>query len=190
MVSKNIAHYAALAGTAPWTLDGEFPPLEALRIGDLPILSPAEKVKKVVEAKTKARENFIVLSGQPRMMAAMEYDSEHAPFSNNATQLEEIGISIPSIEEIKDMSDDTASACLTIVICNLASLGIFFVGTDHMTDRAMLSLLCEKILVEKIRDIPPSPDMTEFLDLSNCEADREPVSRTLPHPYRPIPVEA
>jgi hypothetical protein len=190
--------YAESTGTAPWTIGGEFPTLDSLKVEDCDVFPNPSKVAKTLKAKTKIREDAIRAlqhrnkrsgQGEDRILAAITYDSEIAPLTTNRKQLEDIGIFVPSLAEVDTMPDATVSCVLRIIVCNMASLGIFFCGTDHLTDRAMLLLLCEKVLIEEIRDIPPTPDMTEFIDLTPCKGDRDPILRKLPAPYRPSPLE-
>jgi hypothetical protein len=97
-----------------------------------------------------------------RYMAAIEWDSNHAPKSTNLKQLAEIGIH--PIAEVA-LSDEDINAALSIVIDGLAALGIYLTGTDHLSDRTLYRVLTTKVLHDEIRDIPPNDDMSEFIDL-------------------------
>jgi hypothetical protein len=161
---------ATLAPPMFLTTDGA-PALERHR----PALAESE-VQRIFEEKRAIRESRIAAlvaaaekSGRPaeRIVAAIIYDSEHAPHSTNRAQLAEIGVACPS-GDLAALSDAEAAAALWRVIYGLAYLGIFLCGTDHLSDRAMLRLLCSRILEETIRDVPPSRDMSEFIDLTPC----------------------
>jgi hypothetical protein len=54
---------------------------------------------------------------------------------------------------------------LWCVIYGLARLGIFLTGTDRLDDRALLAKLSTRILDDEVGDIPPSADMSEFIDV-------------------------
>jgi hypothetical protein len=140
----------------------------------------ADAVQAVFARKRAARENEIARllaeakeAGRPaeRIVAAIVYDSEHAPRSTNRRQLAEIGVACPPPGPI-GLSDRDTAAALWRVIYGLAHLGIFITGTDHLDDRTLLRILCSRILEEEIRDVPPSRDMSEFIDLTPCRADR------------------
>ena len=48
---------------------------------------------------------------------------------------------------------------------------MFLSGTDHLGDRTLLNMLCTRIIEEQVRDVPPSRDMSEFVDLTACRPD-------------------
>ncbi|MEY3142501.1 MAG: hypothetical protein RLY21_994, partial [Planctomycetota bacterium] len=136
-------------------------------------------VQAVFAHKRAAREKHIAKivadaekSGRPaeRIVAAIIYDSEQAPYSTNRRQLAEIGVACPPPGPLA-LTDADAAATLWRVIYGLAHLGIFLTGTNHLDDRALLHILCTRILEEEIRDVPPSRDMSEFIDLTPCRAD-------------------
>lgn len=139
----------------------------------------ADAVQAVFARKRAAREDRIAKlvaeakkAGRPaeRIIAAILHDSEHAPHSTNRRQLAEIGVECPPPGTIS-LSDRDAAGALWRVIYGLAHLGIYLTGTDHLDDRALLRILCSRILEEEIRDVPPSRDMSEFIDLTPCRAD-------------------
>mgnify|MGYP003352929752 CR=1 FL=1 len=126
------------------------------------IMDKAKKNKKPIE----------------RFVAAIMHDTENAPFSTNAKQLEEIGIHIPSADLIDswsngcpEINDAAITGKLWQVIYGLASLGIFLTGTDYADDRALLKYLIRLPLADEIRDLPASPDMNEFIDLFKLAAE-------------------
>jgi hypothetical protein len=104
--------------------------------------------------------------------------------------LKEIAVIIPKKLKVNDLSDIDCTSKLWQVIYGLAHLGIYFSGTDNLSDRGMLSLLQSRILDEEVNDIVPSPDMSEFIDLSPCPVSDSPVDRDqyLPRPVRPAAV--
>lgn len=143
-----------------------------------PSLAP-DAVQAVFARKRAAREERIAKlvdeakkAGRPaeRIIAAILHDSEHAPHSTNRRQLAEIGVECPPPGAIA-LSDRDAAGALWRVIYGLAHLGIYLTGTDHLDDRALLRILCSRILEEEIRDVPPSRDMSEFIDLTPCRAE-------------------
>ena len=132
---------------------------------------------KIIEKKRDARKEGIAkileknkAEGKPAlgMLASILYDSEKAPLSTNRKQLAELGVQVPKSVEFLD--DEQVTRVLWSVINSLALLGIYFVGTNHLTDRDMLGLLLSRILEEEIRDVPPNPDMSEFVDLAPCKS--------------------
>ena len=128
------------------------------------------------DAKRRAREAKIAelvadaeRNGRPseRIIAAIMHDSEHAPHSTNRRQLAEIGVACPPPGAI-ELGAAEAHEALWRVIYGLAFLGIFLSSTDHLDDRSLLRILASRILDESIRDVPPSADMSEFIDLGPC----------------------
>lgn len=117
-----------------------------------------EGIRRVIEdarAKGQAIERFV---------AAISYDTELAPRTTNRRQLLELGIEVPPVQEIP--ADDAAvHRMLWTIVYGLARLGIFLTGTDALDDRTLLERLCGRILVDDVSDIPPSADMSEFIDL-------------------------
>ena len=98
-----------------------------------------------------------------RFIAAIEWDSQHAPTSTNLKQLAEVGIHPPAADALGD--EDLPSA-LGILIDGLAALGVYLSGTDHLSDRKLYVVLTTKVLLDEIRDVPPNDDMSEFIDMS------------------------
>jgi hypothetical protein len=105
--------------------------------------------------------------GRPseRIVAAIVYDSEHAPWTTNRKQLSEIGIEVPPPEAL---SDEDIALALKMLIDGLALLGIYLSGTDHLGDRDLYTQLSTKVIEEAVRDVPPNQDMSEFIDMSAC----------------------
>lgn len=149
-----------------------------------PELAEAE-VQSVFARKRALREERIARivadaerEGRPseRIVAAIIHDSEHAPESTNRAQLEEIGVrclpgGMQGVASLASLEDTEVHRRLWRLIYGLAYLGIFLSGTDHLDDRSLLSLLVGKIIDERIRDVPPSRDMSEFIDVSPCRAE-------------------
>jgi len=146
---------------------------------------PESEVQSVFARKRALREERIARivadaerEGRPseRIVAAIIHDSEQAPESTNRAQLEEIGVRCPpgglqGVASLAALGDAEVHRRLCNVIYGLAYLGIYLSGTDHLDDRALLSLLAGKIIDERIRDVPPSSDMSEFIDVSPCRAE-------------------
>jgi hypothetical protein len=100
-----------------------------------------------------------------RYVAAIKYDSDLAPRTTNRRQLLELGIDAPAANAIPK-SDIEVHRALWSVIYGLARLGIYLTATGGLSDRALLIKLCSAILDEEVRDIPPSADMSEFIDVA------------------------
>lgn len=115
-----------------------------------------------------------------RFIAAIEWDSVHAPKSTNLRQLAEIGIHPPAADAL---GDEDLPAALTLVIDGLAALGVYLSGTDHLADRKLYSVLTTKVLLDEIRDIPPNDDMSEFIDMSAIQPDTVKGRRKQSAPY-------
>lgn len=172
------------AAGAPSIDDGLAPPMFVIASGAPPLEAhrPAiddATVQAVFAQKRAAREERIAKivaeakeAGRPaeRIVAAIIHDSEQAPYSTNRRQLAEIGVACPPSGPFALAEADVTSA-LWRVIYGLAHLGIYLTGTNHLDDRALLRILCTRILEEEIRDVPPSRDMSEFIDLTPCRAE-------------------
>ena len=133
-----------------------------------------EEIAVLFARKTERREQAIQRimeaaqsKGTPieRFVAAIQYDGELAPKTTNRRQLLELGIEVPTADAMPKSDAEVRHALWTIVY-GLARLGIFLTGTDRLDDRALLLKLCTRILEDPVADIPPSADMSEFID---CE---------------------
>ena len=102
-----------------------------------------------------------------RMYWTLIYDFEHAPMTTNLTQLKEIGIE-PTTSE--SLSDDEVVQALEVIITGLATLSIYLLNTNHLTDRGLYERLVTGILVEPVRDLPPNAGVEEFIDLQGGTA--------------------
>lgn len=127
-----------------------------------------EMAAEIFAAKTARREEWIANyleanPGHERLMAAIQYDSEHTPLATNKDQLESMNIMVPSSAMIGKRTDEWCTAKLWNIIYGLARLGIFLTDTNNMTDRQLLVNLCDVVLLEEIPDIPPTQDMSEFI---------------------------
>lgn len=156
----------------------------------LPIERSPEFLASVFYPKNKVREEWITREQAARncerFIVAMEYDMNHAPQTTNAKQLEEINVILPTLDMIAKMKDGDIPTWLWDIIYGLARLGIFLTNTNGMSDRDLLIHLCSKVLQDKVSDIPPTPDMNEFLDMmsfSDGFVDRD---RILPRPDRSL----
>lgn len=179
--SETIAKYAV---GNPYIVNPDAPVPPALN---------ADLLRSVFGVKNTIREAWITNAMSTRNCqrfdAAIEYDMNHAPKSTNAKQLREIGIDIPSSDWIRDETDQEIHLVLWQIIYGLATLGVYFTNTNGLTDRDMLNRLCTSVLQDKIADIPPTPDMNEFIDLNGFVkvVDRD---HLLPTPIRtqaPLP---
>lgn len=131
------------------------------------------------DAKRAAREQRIATlvaeaeregRSSERIVAAIIHDSEVAPMSTNRRQLAEIGVECPAPGQVT-LSDAESHEALWRIVYGLAFLGIYLSSTDHLDDRALLRILASRILDESIRDVPPSADMSEFIDLGPCRPE-------------------
>jgi len=124
-------------------------------------------------------------SAVERFVAAIQYDSELAPKTTNRRQLLELGIDVPAGDALPADAAETMRVLWTIIY-GLARLGIFLTGTDSYDDRALLEKLCTRVLLDEISDIPPSGDLSEFIDLTPPPADeRDPDGLMGPFEYEP-----
>lgn len=118
-------------------------------------------------------------AGGERFAAAIAHDMELDLSTTNRQQLMEIGIELPPIGGAPSSSDEVHQL-LWRVIYGLARLGIFLVDTEHLDDRALVTLLLDRILNDSVPDIPPNDDMTEFIGLCDPStmgaASAQPVS--------------
>jgi hypothetical protein len=154
---------------------------------------------KVIEKKRSKRTAMIdelvaeeKAKGRPaeRIVAAIIYDAEKAPRSTNRKQLAELGVELP--KDATCLTNEEVHLFLWRVINGLALLGIYLVGTNHLSDRNLLGLLLTSIIDEQIRDIPPNPDVSEFIDLTPCKTSSEDLAVSFrdsltPRPNRPLP---
>lgn len=139
-----------------------------------PFARDYDRYLSVFAAKNEAREAWIAAHMKKRkndgevserFFSAIIYDTELAPITTNLNQLAQIGISIPPANIIESLDEDDVHMLLWDTIYGLATLGVFLVGTSGMDDRTLLLRLRNKVLLDEVRDIPPTPDMTEFINL-------------------------
>lgn len=139
-----------------------------------PFARDYDRYLSVFAAKNKAREEWIAADMEKkknngevseRFFSAIVYDTELAPITTNLNQLAQIGISIPPANIIESLDEDDVHMLLWDTIYGLATLGVFLVGTAGMDDRTLLLHLRNRVLLDEIRDIPPTPDMNEFINL-------------------------
>jgi|GEM_PF-4253493 len=100
-----------------------------------------------------------------RMYWTLIHDFEHAPMTTNLQQLAEIGI---TVQPTASLTDDELGPALETVITQLARLGVYLINTNHLSDQALYEQLVSAILIEPIRDLPPTTDVVEWIDLTAC----------------------
>lgn len=136
-----------------------------------------DRYLSVFAAKNEAREAWIAADMErrknngevsERFFSAIVYDTELAPITTNLNQLAQMGISIPPAYIIESLDEDDVHMLLWDTIYGLATLGVFLVGTSGMDDRTLLLHLRNRVLLDEIRDVPPTPDMNEFINL-DCQ---------------------
>lgn len=166
-VDADLAPPMFLVAPGAPTLEQHRPTLDEARVQAVFAHKRAAREERIAAIVAEAKK-----AGKPaeRIVAAIVHDSEQAPHSTNRRQLAEIGVACPPPGPIT-LTDAEAAATLWRVIYGLAHLGIFLTGTNHLDDRMLLRILCTRILEEEIRDVPPSRDMSEFIDLTPCRAD-------------------
>ena len=126
-----------------------------------------ERRIQAAKSSDKSREKSgdkLSAAGGERFAAAIAHDMELDLSTTNRQQLMEIGIELPPIGGAPSSSDEVHQL-LWRVIYGLARLGIFLVDTEHLDDRALVTLLLDRILNDSVPDIPPNDDMTEFIGL-------------------------
>ncbi len=124
-----------------------------------------------------------------RLYHTLIFDFEHAPMTTNLQQLAEIGI---TVQPTASLSDDEVGPALEKIINGLAQLGVFLTSSNHLNNKALYERLLTGILPEPIRDLPPSTDVVEWIDLNGCEGAEGPVCnrdaglpRPVNHPLLP-----
>ncbi|MCE2881989.1 MAG: hypothetical protein LW636_06495 [Planctomycetaceae bacterium] len=118
-----------------------------------------------------------------RFVAMMRYDFELAPLTTNRRQLEEIGVALDS-GLWKSGADAEVRLSLWRIVYGLERLGIYLVHTDHLSDRRMLFILLERVLVEQVRDVVGSGDFSEYIDLGASD-EHEPDGLEGPFEHHP-----
>ena len=127
-------------------------------------------------------------TGQPtdHLYWTLQYDFELAPMTTNLQQLKEVGVSMPREE---GLCDRDVQQNLWEVIETLADLGVYLLHTDHLSDRELYRMLEQEVLRDKVRDLPPSQGVIEFVDLGiRAEGVTQAVvqrDRFLPKPEQP-----
>jgi hypothetical protein len=129
-----------------------------------------------------AREQKIgeIMSGMPeaiRVVAAIKHDAEFAPMMTQGEVLRRLGLLPEGDVDISSETDDEVSYRLRKIIEGLAFINSFLEGTDKATERELLDWLQSKVLREEVRFVPPSPDMSERIDLSGCFKGRKKAER-------------
>ena len=143
-----------------------------IMLNDAPQPKPAIDLEAVFAPKRAAREAGILKRMEAeqakgnaidRIEAAMWWDANKAPMTTNLRQLAEIGVTLPAPE---DTSDAELPGLLRRIFDGLALWGTYFTRTNHLSDRELYERLMNNVLSEDVRDIPPSPEMIEFIDLN------------------------
>lgn len=124
-----------------------------------------------LNARAEEREariaEIVSAKGCERILAAIMYDSEFAPKRTQGDILDTLGIVGKGITPAS-ATDAEVDDRLARIVCGLALLHTYLSGTDHLTNRHLLNRLETSVLTEEINFIPPTPDMSEYVDLSTC----------------------
>jgi hypothetical protein len=136
-------------------------------------------IQSALKAKAAKRNAAIAeipagLSAMDHVKALLKVDFNGAT-STNAQQLWDLGVFIPTVEAIDEVNEDDTPVCsdsviyiqLWAVIYGLATLGIYLVNTNHLTNRQLLRRLITGPLADEIPDIVPNNDCMEFLDFNS-----------------------
>ena len=97
-------------------------------------------------------------------------DFEKAPRTCHLLKLQEMGLDLPDPAEIADAE---IAGKLRAIFETLATINVFFVSTDHLSDRELYTHLLEDSLREETVDMPPEAGFNCTYDLvsSGSEAD-------------------
>jgi hypothetical protein len=90
------------------------------------------------------------------------YDLEMAPMTSNLKQLTDLGLAVPSPDNLDERE---LHEKLWEVVESLGDLGVFLLHTDGLSDRELYFRLFHEILTEPVRDLPPTEGVSEFIDL-------------------------
>ena len=90
---------------------------------------------------------------------------EHAAMISHRALLERDGIVVPAPEEL---SDEELPRKLEEVIQALAQRRIFLTFTNHLSDRALYTKLCEEVLDGEGPDLPYEAEVNCHIDLLEC----------------------
>jgi hypothetical protein len=107
-----------------------------------------------------------------RLYHTILYDMEHAPHTTNKKQLALLGIKLPPSNKV---SEEALPALLLEIANGLAQWGVFLIGDEHLSDRALYQRLL-RASKEEVAEVPPSVGCSEFLDFgidAPQEAERE-----------------
>ena len=132
--------------------------------------------RRIQSSKSSDQTN---VHGGERFAAAIAHDMDLDLSTTNRQQLLEIGCELPPIGGAPSAPEEVHQLLWRIVY-GLARLGIFLVDTDHLDDRALVTLLLDRILNDSVPDIPPNDDMTEFIGL--CDPSTMGASSAQPAP--------
>jgi len=137
------------------------------------------KIAAALKAKADKRNAAIAaipsgLTEVDRFNAVFTIDNT-SPKTTNARQLWDLGVFIPTIEAIDEVNEAGEPVCsdpvihiqLWAIIYGLATLGVFLVDTNHLTDRQLLRRLITGPLADEIPDIVPNRDCVEYLGFNS-----------------------
>lgn len=117
-----------------------------------------------------------------RIVAAIVYDSEHAPKMNQGDALRKLGLLPEGDIDSEKATDEEVAERLRLIIEGMAFMHTFISGTNKATDRLLLRQLQDFVLRDVIHFVPPNKDMNEMVDVSACFKGKKKIDRdsTLP----------
>jgi len=94
---------------------------------------------------------------------ALVHDLEFAPLTTNRDQLREIGVEMP---DPMVLDDRELTRTLDDVLRGLAAIDVYLLRTGHLDDRELYVLLRDRILKERVRDVPSGCGCREWIDIA------------------------
>lgn len=160
--------------------------LDGLKVTDA---ERERKAKRWLRDHTRRRELGVkanIAAGMDEFSAMVHYDSTQAVQMRQREVLKRIGAIDWDGWTPVDAFDAVVAERLSKIICGMARIGVYFSGTDHLTDREMLSRLEMQILNEVVRFVPPNDSMSEFIDMNptNSKLKVRNRDKNLPRPAR------
>ena len=119
-----------------------------------------ERIDRLVEAAGLRGED------PDRIFWSIVHDLECAPATTNRRQLEEIGFTLDSLEDLTTLSDGQVHDRVWELINALAMIRVYLCRADHLCNRELLEELHGRVLDEPVPDLPHATGMRDWIDLS------------------------